>query len=87
MQMIPCLEGVKILRTWAGTLAMTPDGLPTLGPVNDVDGLLLATGFSGHGFCLGPIAGKLMSECIVDGAPSMSLDDFRLSRFASQPQS
>lgn len=81
VKMIPTLAELDILRTWAGTLAMTPDGLPILGPVDKLDGLLLATGFSGHGFCLGPIAGKLLSEYIVDGEPSLSLDDFQLSRF------
>ncbi len=81
VQMIPALRGVNFLRSWAGTLEMTPDKVPILGPVDSVRGYILATGFSGHGFCLGPIAGKLISELIVDGAPSLSLHEFRLARF------
>lgn len=81
-QMIPSLRGANFLRTWAGTLEMTPDKVPIIGPVDGVEGYILASGFSGHGFCLGPIAGKLLSELIVDGEPSLSLHEFRLSRFA-----
>lgn len=86
VQMIPALQNANVLRAWAGTLEMTPDKIPILGAVEGVQGYLLATGFSGHGFCLGPIAGKLMSELILDGAPSISLHAFRLSRFAPTHQ-
>jgi sarcosine oxidase subunit beta len=82
-QMVPALKNANFLRVWAGTLEMTPDKIPILGPVDQVQGYLLATGFSGHGFCLGPIAGKLLSELIVDGEPSLSLHAFRLARFSS----
>jgi sarcosine oxidase subunit beta len=86
--MVPALRNARFLRAWAGTLAMTPDRLPIIGPVDGIHGYLLATGFSGHGFCLGPIVGKLLSEWVVDGEPSISLDELRLSRFAdAQPTS
>ncbi len=83
--MVPALRSTNFLRTWAGTLAMTPDNLPIIGPVDGIQGYLLATGFSGHGFCLGPIVGKLLSELVVDGEPSISLDWLKLSRFMSLP--
>jgi sarcosine oxidase subunit beta len=81
--MVPALRHINFLHTWAGTLAMTPDRLPIIGPVNGIQGYLLATGFSGHGFCLGPIVGKLLSELVVDEEPSMALNELNLSRFAS----
>jgi sarcosine oxidase subunit beta len=80
--MVPTLGNTNFLRAWAGTLAMTPDRLPIIGPVEGIQGYLLVTGFSGHGFCLGPIIGKLLSELVLDGEPSMSLDELKLSRFA-----
>jgi sarcosine oxidase subunit beta len=80
-RMLPALQGINILHTWAGTLEMTPDHVPIIGPVEGVEGYILASGFSGHGFCLGPIVGKMLAEMILDGQPSISLDDFRLSRF------
>jgi sarcosine oxidase subunit beta len=81
-RIVPALRGANILRTWAGTLEMTPDKVPIIDLVDGVRGYILASGFSGHGFCLGPIAGKLLSEMIVDGAPSLPLHAFRLARFA-----
>jgi sarcosine oxidase subunit beta len=86
-QMLPALQRANILRTWAGTLENTPDKVPIISRVNGIKGYILASGFSGHGFCLGPIAGKLLSELIVDGASSLPLDEFRLSRFAVSPAS
>jgi sarcosine oxidase subunit beta len=80
--MVPALGNTNFLRAWAGTLAMTPDRLPIIGSVDGINGYILATGFSGHGFCLGPIVGKLLSELVVDGESSMSLDALNLSRFA-----
>jgi glycine/D-amino acid oxidase-like deaminating enzyme len=45
-------------------------------------GFVLATGFSGHGFAMGPIAGRLVAELILDGKPSLDTSGFRFSRFA-----
>jgi len=53
-----------------------------LGPIPGIDGLVVATGFSGHGFGLGPIAGRLMAETIADGKASLDIGDFQFSRFA-----
>ncbi|HTX53206.1 MAG TPA: FAD-dependent oxidoreductase [Candidatus Baltobacteraceae bacterium] len=82
LRVVPALRGASILRTWAGTLENTPDKVPIIDAVGSVPGYIVASGFSGHGFCLGPIAGKLVSEMIADGAPSLSLEEFRLARFA-----
>jgi len=81
-QMLPALRGANLLRTWSGTLEVTPDKVPIIDRLDRIQGYILASGFSGHGFCLGPIAGKLLSGLIVDGAPSLPLHEFRLSRFA-----
>jgi glycine/D-amino acid oxidase-like deaminating enzyme len=53
-----------------------------LGEVAPLPGFLLATGFSGRGLAPGPVAGRLVSELIVDGKPSLDLAAFRFSRFA-----
>ena len=60
----------------------TPDLVPVLGEVPGLRGFVLATGFSGHGFAMGPIAGRLVSELIVDGKTSLDVSGFRFSRFA-----
>ena len=82
VQLFPELRGkVKIRRMWAGMIDATPDAVPVIGEAEEVPGFIFATGFSGHGFAFGPIAGKLLAELILDGRPSIDLHAFRFSRF------
>jgi glycine/D-amino acid oxidase-like deaminating enzyme len=81
-RVLPALPPLEIARSWAGYIDATPDLVPVLGEVPRLKGFVLATGFSGHGFAMGPIAGRLVSELIVDGKPSLDLSAFRFSRFA-----
>ncbi|MBT4486357.1 MAG: FAD-binding oxidoreductase, partial [Rhodospirillaceae bacterium] len=81
-QLLPQTAEVKIDFSWAGYIDMAPDMLPTLDAVDNPSGLILATGFSGHGFGMGPIVGRLISELILKGEPSLKLDAFRFSRFS-----
>jgi glycine/D-amino acid oxidase-like deaminating enzyme len=80
-RVLPALPPLGIARRWAGYIDAAPDLVPVLGEVAQRKGLMLATGFSGHGFAMGPIAGRLVSEMIVDGKPSLDLSAFRFSRF------
>jgi glycine/D-amino acid oxidase-like deaminating enzyme len=80
--MVPGLKDLTVTRSWAGYIDTTPDVMPIIGEVSSVRGLILATGFSSHGFAMGPIAGRLVSELIQDGQPSLNLHAFRFSRFA-----
>ena len=81
-RLLPSLPRLGIARSWAGYIDATPDLLPVLGPVPGLGGLVFATGFSGHGFAMGPVAGRLVSELIVDGKTSLDISAFRFSRFA-----
>jgi glycine/D-amino acid oxidase-like deaminating enzyme len=80
-ELIPTLKGVKIQRGWAGYIDATPDAVPVLGPVPKPAGFIFGTGFSGHGFAMGPIAGRLISEMILDGKPSLNIRPMRYTRF------
>jgi glycine/D-amino acid oxidase-like deaminating enzyme len=53
-----------------------------LGEVPGLRGFVLATGWSGHGFAMGPIAGRLVSELIADGKTALDIGGFRFTRFA-----
>lgn len=77
----PILNGTDIDRVWVGIEAQTPDAIPILGPIPGFANLTVATGFSGHGFALSPIIGQLISESIVDGAPSLDISAFALAGF------
>lgn len=80
-KIVPAFRGLNIIRTWAGTLDFTPDDNFILGRVENVEGLILACGFSGHGFALTPILGQLIREMVVDGKTSLPIEAFNLSRF------
>ena len=67
-----------IARSWAGTIDATPD-LIRGRPVPTLRGFLFATGFSGHGFAMGPVTGRLISELIVDGKASLDISGFRFA--------
>ncbi len=78
---MPCLEKANLLSHWAGLYEVTPDAHPIYGK-SPVDGLYIVAGFSGHGFMHGPISGKLMAECILDGNfISLDVSMLDLARF------
>jgi sarcosine oxidase subunit beta len=78
---LPMLEHAGRASHWAGLYEVTPDAHPIFG-TTPVEGLLVVTGFSGHGFMHGPIAGKLMSELIIDGAyRTIDVSALDLARF------
>ena len=77
----PGLGEIHVVRAWAGYIDMTPDYIPVLGAADGPTGLVLATGFSDHGFGMGPIAGRLTAELILTGRPTLDIGAFRLSRF------
>ncbi len=81
-RLLPSLPRLGIARSWAGYIDATPDLAPVLGPTPALGGFVFATGFSGHGFAMGPVAGRLVSELIVDGKTSLDISAFRFSRFA-----
>ncbi|MBT5415583.1 MAG: FAD-binding oxidoreductase, partial [Rhodospirillaceae bacterium] len=78
----PQLGALSIESSWAGRIDMTPDLIPVIGPVAALPGLLVASGFSSHGFAMGPIVGKLLAELAGGGEPSLDLSAFRFERFA-----
>lgn len=75
------LASATIARTWSGLYEMTPDEHPVLGKTG-VDGFLCACGFSGHGFMHSPMAAKLMTELILNGASAtLDIELFNIQRF------
>jgi glycine/D-amino acid oxidase-like deaminating enzyme len=84
----PAFRNVAVAETWGGMIDVMPDAIPVISAVDSVPGFYIATGFSGHGFGIGPGAGKLMADMVM-GAPSLvDPAPFRLSRFTdgSNPQ-
>jgi len=83
MDRFPLLERAGLLSQWAGLYEVTPDEQAILGRLPEAEGVVIAAGFSGHGFMHGPIVGKLMAEEILEGqAHTVNIDDLRYERFA-----
>ncbi len=79
---VPVLEKAQIKRGWAGLYEVTPDAHPILGRVPEVEGLILANGFSGHGFMHSPAVGLLIAEEVLDGkATTLDISPLGLQRF------
>jgi sarcosine oxidase, subunit beta len=68
--LIPALSESRITGGWAGLTEITPDHHALLGPVEGHPGLIVATGFSGHGLMHAPVTGVLIAELILDGQAS-----------------
>lgn len=79
---LPALADATFAESWAGMIDATPDIVPVMDKAEAPDGLFIATGFSGHGFGIGPGAGKVMADLIDGHAPPHDLHRFRLARFS-----
>ena len=78
---VPVLEQARIARGWGGLYDTTPDANPIIGPVPEVEHLLIAAGFSGHGFMHSPITGQLIAELVCGQQPSIDIRELGLLRF------
>jgi glycine/D-amino acid oxidase-like deaminating enzyme len=72
----PAFGDAKITRSWSGIIDVTPNELPVISAA-PLPGLFIASGFSGHGFGVGPAAGKLAAELITGQPPSLDASAFR----------
>lgn len=71
---VPPLREVRIVRAWGGVIPTTPDRLPIVGQLPGVPGFYVVHFVAG--FTLGPVVGRLISELLCEGKPSISIDDF-----------
>jgi glycine/D-amino acid oxidase-like deaminating enzyme len=65
----PDFAGLEVVETWAGLMDVTPDAVPVISAVDALPGLHIASGFSGHGFGIGPAAGQLMADLVTGARP------------------
>ena len=79
---LPLLAEIPFAEVWAGMIDVTPDVVPVMDEVAAYPGFYMATGFSGHGFGIGPGVGKVMANMVLGRQATYDLDRFRLSRFS-----
>jgi len=79
---LPILAKAEIEEAWAGMIDAPPDFVPVMDEIPDYKNLFLASGFSGHGFGIGPGVGKVMANLIQGKQAEFDLGRFRFSRFS-----
>lgn len=79
--LFPALADTPIVESWAGVIESSPDVVPIIDAVDDLRGFHIATGFSGHGFGLGPGAGKAIAGMLTGEETGIDISELRLSRF------
>lgn len=83
MGYIPLLSDAKIVRTWGGWLDNCYDGVPVISKVDEVPGLIIACGFTGHGFGTAPSVGLMLSQMVVGEDTVVDISALRYDRFKS----
>ena len=79
----PSFADAGLASSWTGVYDVTPDWNPVLGRVPDVPGLVVAYGFSGHGFKLSPAVGRALAQEVLGLPTDTSLAPYVLERFRS----
>ena len=77
----PSFETAGLASSWTGVYDVTPDWNPVLGAVNEVPGLVVGFGFSGHGFKLSPAVGRVLAQQALGLATDVPLGPYALERF------
>lgn len=77
----PEIAGAGFVETWGGMIEASPDVLPFIAPIASIGDFYVASGFSGHGFGIGPGAGRLVADMVTGNADAETLRRFRLDRF------
>ena len=86
IESFPAFRDMNIVERWAGLIDVTPDGVPVISEVPSLPGFFIASGFSGHGFGIGPGAGHLIADLATGKTPIVDPRPFRYSRLrASRP--
>ncbi|MBR59571.1 MAG: D-amino-acid oxidase [Myxococcales bacterium] len=79
---IPSFENLSVAERWAGMIDVTPDAIPVISEAVGLPGCVIATGFSGHGFGIGPAAGEFAAHLALGQQPVVDPAPFRLQRFS-----
>lgn len=82
---LPALADAGVVRVWGGLIDLTSDALPAIDAHCGIEGLIVAAGFSGHGFGIGPVTGEILADLALSRQPRFDLAPFRLGRFAEAP--
>jgi glycine/D-amino acid oxidase-like deaminating enzyme len=77
----PAFRGAQVVQHWAGLIDAMPDTVPVISQAGDAPNFFVGTGFSGHGFGIGPGAGRLLADLVTGDRPVVDPAPFRFQRF------
>lgn len=78
---LPVMENAKVIRTWSGWEDLSADSCATISNVEEIPGLIIGCGFSGHGFGISPVTGLLLSELACEIETSVDISQLKYDRF------
>lgn len=81
MDYVPALKDAKVVRSWCGWLDNAFDGVPFISKVDEAEGLILACGFTGHGFGTAPAVGLMLSQMAAGEDTVVDISPLRYDRF------
>lgn len=81
MSYVPSLRNAKVVRSWCGWLDNAFDGVPFISRVDEAEGLIVACGFTGHGFGTAPVVGLMLSQMVAGEKTVVDLSALRYDRF------
>jgi glycine/D-amino acid oxidase-like deaminating enzyme len=79
---LPAFAEGRLVRSWSGLYDTTPDWNPVLGPLPGLAGLQMAFGFSGHGFKLSPMIGRMLAQSMLALPTDLPIHPYRITRYA-----
>ena len=84
IEVIPELKNCSIKSFWGGLIDLTPDALPVIDYISECERVIVASGFSGHGFGIAPAISGIISDLILNKKPRLPINSFTLHRFQNQ---
>ena len=78
LEAFPVFKGARITHSWSGMIDVTPNALPVIDEVRSLPGFYIVSGFSGHGFGVGPGVGHLTADMVTGATPCVDPSAFRL---------
>jgi sarcosine oxidase subunit beta len=86
IRFLPKLRYANIIRTFAGLRPFSEDGLLIIGKVDEIEGVVLATGHQGEGIALAPVTGRIVAELVTDGRTSCPIEEFSYGRLRDRDE-
>jgi sarcosine oxidase subunit beta len=81
---LPAFAEGRLVRSWSGLYDTTPDWNPVLGGIPGITGFQVAFGFSGHGFKLSPMIGRMLAQSMLGMTPDLPIEPYRITRYAEE---